>query len=261
MKTFRTPLLFSAALLATTLLPSCQWNIGECIRAGSAVHLGGDTRHPVGGKVYRDPADKRDEWSYAYVPELSYRMKPESVEYWFLTWPHRKAYEVKPTGRTILVRYSPLGYEGVVEKVDALPEGAVLRAKGESMAYQLDRELKLVFGDLPGKGATRGSLGEGAVLRAKGESMAYQLDRELELVFGDLPGKGATRGSLGDQLMAAPFDYLIDPALTVVTTPLFVAGMTLCISTGLLELYKDCSWFRQEQKEDFPQTEPIDAES
>ncbi len=205
------PLLLAACAL---LLSSCQWNIGDIIRSETAVHVGGDVRHPVDGKVYCD----EDGNFYAWVPEVTYRTEPGIVE-WVAMGPlPHKAFDITPTGRTILVRVD----SGIrpSEKLESLPEGAKLFC------------------------LTRGEWPAPACVRKYAEPRADRPENMLDTWrshyperdhrwLGDFEGEKATRGSIGAQIAAAPFDFVIDPILSVVTTPVWFFGFFIyCACTG-----------------------------
>ncbi len=71
---FRSGLLCAAALL----LPSCTgWvesNIGTCIRESGLVHTAADVRHPVDGTIYQTTAQRKAQKGYVRAPEITYRM-------------------------------------------------------------------------------------------------------------------------------------------------------------------------------------------
>ncbi len=209
MKRFLFPLAAACALL----LPACQWNIGKLIRADSAVYVGGDVRKPVDGVVYCDESYNR----YAWVPEVTYGTEPAVVEFVGMGPLPRKVVNLRPTERTILVRIGGAGI-GAPEKLDALPEGA--------------RPFCLSKGEWPKPLYEERFLREQAV--RNGQQVVVHGDRLPDWIdlyaewdhrwLGDFEEEESTRGSSGAQLAAAPFDYVIDPALSVVTTPFYMIG-------------------------------------
>ncbi len=165
-------------ILATTalLMSSCQWNIGELIRASTAVHVGADTLHPVGGVYYVVPNGRGLHNTYAYAPEVTYRVQHRLTEWQAIGTPAHFAEDVTPTGRILLVQFR-YPYPVIVDK---LPEGAVKRPMKE-----------------------------------------VRQRRYHDHRLGYFPSERSSRGSVGAQILAAPFDFCIDPVLTLVST---VAG-------------------------------------
>ncbi len=197
MKRFLFPLAAACALL----LPACQWNIGKLIRADSAVYVGGDVRKPVDAVVYCDEGHN----CYAWVPEVTYGTEPALVEFVGMGPLPRRVVKFQPTGRTILVRIGGAGMHPP-EKLDALPEGA--------------RPFRLSQGEWPWASPC-----PHASTPADRQSDWVSLYAEWDHRWlGDFEGEESTRGSFGSQLAAAPFDYVIDPALSVVTTPFYMIG-------------------------------------
>ena len=189
-----------AAAALPALLPSCSWNIGERIRSSTALYVGADTRHPVGGELYALPEDRAIGNRYAYVPEVTYRTKPAWVDKPVYFGAPRESCDITPTGRTILVRYGHhRGAGETVERVEKLPEGCIICPPE------------------PGKEPYR---------RANG-TLRPQTDHEL----GDFEDARRTRGSTGAKIAAAPFDYVVDPVMTVGTTAAgtLVGLAALCI--------------------------------
>ncbi len=186
-------------LAALPLLSSCngafgwvQWDIGGCIREGSEVYVGADTHGPC--VRYEKKGDK-DAPTFYLAPELLYRTKHHVVK-WKLdpVTEHEKAkgaYELRPTGRQVLVRSRNGSVLGLAE---AVPQG-----------YKAVR--------LPGCDCGRTE-----------SSTDY---------LGILDSPQATRGSFLAQLAAAPFDFIIDPALSAVSTVGTYAGFT-CAGVILL---------------------------
>ncbi len=212
MKRFLRPFAAASALL----LPSCQWNIGELIRADSAVYVGGDVRKPVNGLVYRD----EDGNLYAWVPEVTYCTQPELAEFVGMGPSPHKVQNLHPTGRTILVRIGGAGMRAP-EKLKTLPEGAKpsCMSKGE---WPMPLLPGLSSSQSP---QSRQQTSTPDDMLARWTSLYPESDHRW---LGDFDGEGATRGSFGAQALAAPFDYVIDPALSVVSTPFWMLGFLTC---------------------------------
>ncbi len=185
------------ALAALLLLSSCQgwvqWDIGGCIRSGSAVFVGADTHGPT--TRYTKPGDK-DAPVYELAPELLYHIKPKMVS-WKLKprTDHERAelaHEQRPTGRRVLVRTDKESH--VLELAEAVPPGY----KAESL-----------------RGCNCGNTPSST--------------RKL----GMLDTPQATRGNIAVRAAALPFDLVIDPALTAVST---VGAYTGFACAGLILL-------------------------
>ncbi len=202
MTTLRLTLLLTLSLL----LAACQWNIGAIIRSDTAVFVGADVRKPVDGKVY---CAKNCQW-YAWVPEVTYRTEPEVVECCAMGPTPRRVRDIRPTGRIILVRIDLLGSE----KVESLPEGGrffcLSRGEWPSVSWWMD----IKNDEQPGDQSEDRSSDWADLFRENDHRW-----------LGDFGGDGVTRGSLGAQVAAAPFDYGVDPALSVATSPFWLLGM------------------------------------
>ncbi len=177
---------------AALMLPSCvQWNIGECIRNSQEVHTGVYLHVPE-AEQYRvyDVPSSKEHCRYALAPEVTFRIERPTIETGDFG-KHPRVVEVQFTGQRRLVR------------VDESWEG---REKRGWDAMGLPCYPATLIDKLP-EGATR----------MKPQDTAYASFR-------------STKASWGRRLAAAPFDYLIDPALTLTSSLIGSVGMGLyCI--------------------------------
>ncbi len=182
--------------LAALLLCSCgPWYIGNRIRYGSELHVGAAPAHAT---VHYYASASSLAWmkaapnhrsigdpDYVLAPEVTYRVRRPLVG---MVWDGAgEPVDITPTGRMVIVK--PHGRSRTriwdTELVPFLPEG-------------MAADPQEVPEDKP---------------------FAYRHLGEL----GDFDTPPATRGSVGAQIAAAPFDYVIDPALSAVTlSPLLV---------------------------------------
>ncbi len=192
------PHLLAAALLCL-LLPSCvQWNIGQRIREGGELHTGVDILHPVDGTLYRTPAMRQDNTALARAPEVTYCIYSPLLTLVGDKDGSRRAAKVTPTGRTRVARlrceennklslYPEHTPREFIELAEGIPTNAVACPKGSGGKFGASKHRHP---------DTYGSLTE------------------------------PTQPSTARRLAAAPFDYLIAPALTVphtqVNNPLII---------------------------------------
>ncbi len=185
MKTKRTAFhpaaLLGTALLGTALLSSCQWNIGECIRASTARHAG-LLHQPQDGKEYVRMEKGFPAERYMYLPEVTFRTEPPLVEIHVIDRAPREALDIRTTGRSVLVNY----WNG--EEVESIPAYCEQRKCDKPLSIADDREL---------------------------QRFRHSTD-------------SGTRGSLGAQILAAPFDFCIDPVLSLATTPFYATYAIGC---------------------------------
>ncbi len=159
-----------SCLFVFPFLASCQWNIGECIRASTAVHVGADISNP----------DEVETYGYDYfapryfiAPEVTYRYCPDLVDFRVPNDPWYKAHDIKRTGHKVLVKDS-CGWQ----TADKIP------VDSKRITYQYDSDVK----------------------------------RDTNRELGDLDSPRSSRGSIPAQIVAAPFDFIIDPVLSVTTS-------------------------------------------
>ncbi len=185
-------------------LPSCgPWYIGDRIRYDSEVHVGAAIKHATVhyydaeslAWMKEDPRHRSiGDPSYVLAPEVTYRIR-RPIVYGIWTMGEGAGYtltDITPTGRMVLVR--PRGrFRTDIwdnELLENLPEGMA----ADPQRVPADKPYDYVFA------------------------------RDL----GDFDSPPATRGSLGAQMAAAPFDYVIDPALSAVTlSPLLVPAVVI----------------------------------
>ncbi len=188
MKTFHA-ILIAAAVLLLPGLSSCTYsNIGSCIRNSGLVHTGVDVRHPVDGKMYQTPEQRRAregkaKEAYVRAPELSYRLNhPLFISYNIKgDFNKPEPYDIRPTGKTRLALARNL--------IETLPGG------GTKATPWLFRK---------------------SVESIPASARAYTVKSHPEdrpALEDDLP---QPRPAWWRYAAAAPFDYLIDPAITVV---------------------------------------------
>ncbi len=203
--TARLPL--ACTLLSALLLSSCgPWYIGNRIRYDSELHVGAALEHATihyyaDGRslawMKADPEHRSiGEPDYVLAPEVTYRVRKPLVG---MVWDGvDKPAEITPTGRMVLVKPHGRTRDSIWdnELVEKLPEG--MQADPQTVP--------------------------------KDKPFEYESVRQL----GDLDAPAATRGSVGAQIAAAPFDYVIDPALSAVTlSPVLVPGAVVA-SAGIV---------------------------
>ncbi len=186
---------------AALLLPSCvQWNIGQRIREGGEIHTGVDILHPVDNTLYRTSAMRKDGTALARAPEVTYCVYSPLLTLVGEKDGSRHAAKVTPTGRTRVARlrcedmnmlslYPEHTPREFIELAEGIPTNAEACPKGSGGKFDTPKY---------GRPDTYGSLTE------------------------------PTQPSMARRLAAAPFDYLIDPALsvthTLVNVPLFIVA-------------------------------------
>ncbi len=159
------------------LLSSCQWNIGECIRSSTAVHVGADISNPDEVECYGYDYFRE---SYFIAPEVTYRYCPDLVDFHVPNAPWYKAHDIHRTGHKAQV------CDGLEwETADKIP------ADAKRIAYQYNCQEK----------------------------------RDTNHHLGDLDSPRASRGSILAQIVAAPFDFIIDPVLSVTSSGLAFVGL------------------------------------
>ncbi len=192
----------SLAVAAALLLSSCvEWRIGQKIRETKLTHSALLLKTPLGGALYEmekaPPQGEEKRWAfffdrgyadccyYAHVPVVEYRHS-SNVLHWELPYASSgySLTEQKPTGRTRLIALHG-------HKLYLMPEGATLPKGARRVeAAQLPR-----------------STGRDEPAAGEEEAQPYKIATRRE------PGHGLAVA------VAAPFDYLIDPALSLVSTP------------------------------------------
>ena len=173
------------ATLALTLSSCVKMQIGECIRASTTVRV---------GVTQTSQADKRYYWiagesCYEYVPEVTYRWNPKAIKLRTIKglWPAEAAFDITPTGRTHLVEFS----RGEPYRLkEALPPHAEMHMRPVV-------KLKDIQNALP--------------------------DNQVSdwRYLGSFSVGSASRGSTGACVLAAPFDYCLDPLLSIAASPLY----------------------------------------
>ncbi len=202
-------------LLAALLLPSCvRWHIGAAIRDAADYRVGVDVTQPLDGKVYElpDEARKKPRSYYTCAPEVRYRLERlPLVEFDEVPFepPHaRAAKNLRPTGRTLLVRYEyerePL--RGLEHKLyGALP---AMRPCYREEVQELPKEARL------SRRSTR------ALPRHLFAESALKQPRHTVNSLGTREHERCWPATIA----AAPFDYAIDPVLSGVSTAAFWTG-------------------------------------
>ena len=170
-------LLLLIALLPLSLVSCTYSNFGSCIRNSGLTHTGVDVRHPMDGKVYRTPAQRKvdefsEAWGYVRAPELSYRLDHPFFISYNIKGDHNEPepYDIRPTGKVRLALAG--GYDrpsSFKKSVESIP------ANARACSVKPNKESKPVLDD-------------------------------------DQP---QPRPSWWRYVAAAPFDYLIDPVITV----------------------------------------------
>ncbi len=185
-------------LAVIALLPSCvQWGIGERIRNPQEVHTGVRLHTPE-AKQYRvfDGPGAKEHCRYAFAPEIVFKVERPLIETERFGR-YPRVVDVQSTGQHRLVRVNE-SWEG---------RG---RQGWDSMnppCYPCT-----LIDKLP----------EGATL-VEPQSTAFASFH-------------STKASWGRRLAAAPFDYLIDPALTALSSVIGSVGMGLyCIPLFIIE--------------------------
>ncbi len=180
------PLFTIAALLLTQVFPSCvQWNIGKRIRQAGEVHTGVDVFHPVDGKLYRAPSESGYDMAWVRAPEVSYTRRTELVtsETYEQLWGgslHSTARNIHPSGR---------------EHWALVYRDGMKHARGfKSLASPPPPHTPSVPAEQPDRHDVFGKWADD---------------------YGSL---SHTEAGTARRLAAAPFDYLIDPALSAVST-------------------------------------------
>ncbi len=131
-------------------LSSCVWNIGECIRSSTAVHVGADLSNPAEVEAYGYDyfADE-----YFIAPEVTYRYCPDLVEFCVPNEPPYKVHDMKRTGYKVLVRD---GLEW--ETTDKIPADAKRKRIEDMYDPRKKRDTNRELGDLDSPRASRGSI-------------------------------------------------------------------------------------------------------
>ncbi len=194
------PLILAActALLVVSCSPSywMQWNLGECIRHTETVHKGVDVRRPVDGKLYLFP-EEAETWvvraeEVTYVtdsPSLISRRRNWSELSLFTDAGQGRARVLEPTGRVVV---------------------AEVQGTAESNDVYFVRELPAMPQGCTTCPPHRRKKPQPPTARA----------------FGKLDGH--TLPEWGLTLLAAPFDYVLDPALSLLST-----GLTYTLEHGI----------------------------
>ncbi len=165
---------------------SCvRTHIGEYIRSYSATYVGVDLFNHK--KRY---SSSNGLANYFYAPEVTYRMRPCSIidaEGVNGGFPPRNAFDVKETGRYhwVKVHVFSISDDGNYEILKSLPEGCTSIEDSRTASGRRPQPLWNTF-------------------------------------LGDYPFEPRSRGSIGAQMLAAPFDFVIDPVLSVVLSPLWL---------------------------------------
>ncbi len=223
------------SLAVCLLFPSCvRWHLGAAIRDAVDVRVGVDVEHPVGGKVYMrelpaKPNGLLEREYYAHAPEVSYHQSTPWVE--FDDAPGepplaRPAVRVRPTGRVVLARFK---HER--ERWRGL-EHKLLHVQKPSRATYCEEV------SAPPPGAT-------LTLREPREDAPAPTVASL--------GTREHRRSLTAAIVAAPFDYVVDPVLSSVSTVLFWTGAAVVggCTCGVFSL---ADWCQQQQQQPVPST-------
>ncbi len=186
-------------LLLCLLLPSCvQWNIGLRIRENGETHTGVDVFHPVDGQIHRAPGMGSCDDAYIRAPEVTYTRRTPLVEAqgWF--W-----YTGDPWKKALHIR--PTGRE----------HWALASCEH----------------------STPGSFQRKATPPAETSATPVEeADARRQALASSYGSLSHTEASTARRLAAAPFDYLIDPALTGVST-LAHAIPTACVGVVALPLF------------------------
>lgn len=216
----------AALLLVACVCSSCGvfWNIGDNIMQAPVTYTGVDLNKPVGGVVYRVGRGK-DATYYMQAPEYTYKKRRPVVEmvgvgnlkdadpY------HRHASGGKPTGKTRWVQVCMAGSD--VEKAEEK-----YRETGKCpLWFRVDKEC-----DGPPKGA-RAIPADHTELSGRGFS-------DLETRYGSLYTPASAVG--------APVRYVVDPALTAVSTVAWYAVSIAIIPVQVPAIYL---WSQQQKTE------------
>ncbi len=199
-------------LPAALLLSSCvRWHIGAAIRDSSDRRVGVDVTQPLDGKVYELPGEarKKPRSYYTCAPEVRYRLERLPLVAFDdapFEPPHaRAAVDLRPTGRTLLVRYEyeqePL--RGLEQKLYGTL--AAIRPCYREAVQELPKEARLCRRSL-----SRHLFAESALKQPR-HTVNSLGTREHERCWP------AT-------LAAAPFDFAIDPVLSGVSTGVMWTG-------------------------------------
>ncbi len=192
---------FLLACVATVLLPSCaQWNIGKKIRESAETHIGINDRMQYN---YHEESLPEGYRLHYIAPELRYRLRTPLVDY--------RAFD------EVGERY--YAYASRVVEDDIVPTGRLRHVTDTKM---------------PGE-ASRTEIGDVC------ETPVEKLTRRPGLESRSTPIASRTHlGSAGRErstwypaavVAAAPFDYLIDPVLSVASTPFLWLG---CAGFGFI---------------------------
>ncbi len=174
------------SFMAAFLLPSCStvtWNIGESIRRSGEVRVGVDVRQPVDGKLYRC---EQGETMLVRAPEVTYSPCVPLVE-----WEIRETW-----GNLCLFADTD---EVWLNAENLRPTGRTLVAETANLR---DRRLVRVLPELPA--------------HCEAQVAPEYRGRLSPAALGTLELR--QQPSLGRKLAAAPFDYVADPALSLVSS-------------------------------------------
>ncbi len=202
------PLLAAASLLLSSCVhPSCllvNWHIGENIRLAGEKHIGVEVTQPVDGKIYRPRGE--DAWgtAYLYAPEIRYTLGTTLVD--------SACFGIIWGGGSLFVR-------------EMEPTGQVHLVRAWRTRSRATRFEQTVEAIPPG-------------------CEPLSVPEEPHRIFADVTygSLSHTEVGLGRTLAAAPFDYVIDPLLTVGSTALTLGGAVLALPVcGVLMLWHDIS--------------------
>ncbi len=197
----------SGCALILLLLPSCvQCHIGQRIREGGVLHTGVNILHPVDGKLYRTPAMRKDNTAIARAPEVTYCVYSPLLTLVGEQDSYRIAGKVTPTGQTRVVRmHCEKEYKQCSLYPANTPRQFIELAKG-----------------IPANAE--------ACPVGKAEKIGVSKSENPD-IYGSLTEP--TKPGIARRLAAAPFDYLIDPVISVAHTainvPFFIIAAPFAI--------------------------------
>lgn len=210
-------LLILAAFLFSTA--SCiSWQTGERMRAAHEVYTGLDVNDPADGKIYHRPVSglQLPRNCYVLAQEKTYQREVPPVKDVSGLQRQRKdeAYNLRPTGRVVpvMLRLDKKGNYVFERALTALPKGLVADDADISPLLTQARENA----------------------RQEGNKQ-YILPAEL----GENGKPQITQLGAGRRVLIAGCDYVVDPVLSVISTPVVWGYMIATLPISVIELLSE----------------------
>lgn len=192
--------ILSLPLAAAVLLSSCSWHLGAGIREAHEVRTGVDISRPVDGKLYaaRNPLDGWD--YYVQAPVVTYN--PDTP--------------IVAAGQDMFLKGIPDGARNVKDTGDfrwcrVLREVTGGVTTGNYAELRQTNDGSLFVESLPA-----GARPAGVIHPEPGCTAPLYIKREF------------TRWHAPASVLAAPLDYVVDPILSLVTTPVYLIIEPVC---------------------------------